>query len=79
MLKPHESDSPDYAAIRARLFMPEMICCSAYDESMIKKRILAVGMSEILSKPPEISQFKQIMKDVEKKIQPKLALYNAYH
>ena len=54
MMQPKESDAPDYAAVRSRLFMPEMICCSAYDEVMIKKKTSAVGMSHILSKPPEI-------------------------
>ena len=60
--KPRDSDDPERAALRERIFVPQMICCSAYDESRIWTKVSASGMSHILSKPPEILQFKHVLK-----------------
>ena len=59
---------------RAAIFIPEVICCSAYDESSIAQSLREVGIQHCLSKPPNCLEIKNVLKSVSLSLAEKMKI-----
>ena len=60
-MAPVALDSIVQAANRAVIFVPEVICCSAYDKASIYKSLQAVGIEHYLGKPANDAEIKEVL------------------
>ena len=58
---PVATDTEEMAVRRSKLFVPAMICCSAYDPNAISEKAREAGMKDVLPKPPTSKEFKQVI------------------
>ena len=54
--QPTDTDTPSQAQVRAKIYLPEVICCTAYDRQTIFKEVSEVGIVNIMSKPPQYQE-----------------------
>ena len=61
----NKEDTEEQALARSQIFVPEVICCTAYDPTTFGENLLKKGMKHVLSKPPNITELNEIQSKVK--------------
>ena len=67
----NQEDTPEQAARRSKILLPEIVCCSAYDTEYIGKKARSVGINYFLEKPPNIRDFRHVLAAVHTNLRSK--------